>query len=211
LGRRLTPSKVQAARRTRGDLRSTDIRSSPESQTDNNSATRPRRRYPPGRTPRLCWRQERVTERAHTQGEVARHPARTSDLSCWNADSRHPAAVARVASRDVGDVVLGDGDGRCGDLLSFAVSRALIDFLGGLNLRRRQTGRIFCSDALQAVSRASRCIGPGSGIKLRLACRQVVDNAVCDPSSASQVCSKAVCRRAWSAAGNAGFKTGPGG
>jgi hypothetical protein len=36
------------------------------------------------------------------------------------------------------------------------VSRALIDFLDSLNLRRRRTGRVFCSDALQAFSTLAR-------------------------------------------------------
>jgi hypothetical protein len=46
-------------------------------------------------------------------------------------------------------VVLGNSTRWRGNLLSFAVARALIDFLHSLNLGRRQTGRIFCSHALQ--------------------------------------------------------------
>src|SRR5262249_29110086 len=135
---------------------------------------------------RAGWSEVRIAGPADPHPKVAgqRSLAAAPDFSGWDARWRHPTAVVGVALRNITNRVRGDGAGRCNHQLTIA-PRPEVDALSGLNLRRRQASRVLWPGTLQEIGRVGRPerasivgIGSSSWIKLRPACRQVVDDAV---------------------------------
>jgi hypothetical protein len=115
----------------------------------------------------------------NSQGEIAGRRSRRADFSRRNAGLRHEAAVVHVTERRVVGVVAHRGARRRPDPLAQRIPRTLIDFLHRIDLRRAETGRCFCTAALQGLPGVRE--HEGGGVEVRPACRDIVDDAIDAP------------------------------